>query len=504
MANEHGQADKQSTKKPLPPVAKEEEALEHQGPDVQPGAQVVWAGDGDPTIGGVADHIRQTWGQTARQRSMGTVQRQLGNKAATQVAADVQLHAEQDALIQRHPEGAELVPQAPKVPEDVGRAREGKPPPAIPSGETGAGGAEAAPTGAEPAAAPAPGGPAPEAPAPAGPAAEGGEAAPAPAEPAPAGPGAEGPAAEGPAPAGPAAAGPAAEGGEAAPAPAPVLTGTMTTAFAQQALTDAFGDVAGAIVPGNITVVPNIAALYAAYDQWCIDHNVTKADGSAWAAGDAAADDAAHGTRMNAFAEPTPGTNIWVDASGTDPTATTHEMLHINTAGDFRAAVGEIVNEGTTQRLAVRAVQRAGASVAGSENTYQREQEVVQAIVDLVGDDTVTRAYFGGAATLTDAYNALTDDDTAWATLKALLDANDFAAALTLLRDMPARVSIAQINDLLSGWVSDSDLAGIQAIYDGAAAPVKTAIRTAIEPRTHEVFWRTRTRRRVREIIEAT
>ena len=85
-----------------------------------------------------------------------------------------------------------------------------------------------------------------------------------------------------------------------------------------------------------------------------------------------------------------------------------------------------------------------------------------------------------------------------------MLDANDFAAALTLLRDLPARVSIAQINDLLSGWVSDSDLVGIQAIYDGAAAPVKTAIRTAIEPRTHEVFWRTRTRRRVREIIEAT
>ncbi len=449
---------------------------------------MAWAGDGDPTLTGVADHIRQTWGQSARQRSMGTVQRQLGNKAASQVAADVQLHTDQDALIQRHPEGADLVPEAPKVPEDVEHAREGKPPPAIPSGDTGAGGA-AGPSGAEPSA-PAPAGPGAEAATPAGPA---------PAEPAPAGPAPAGPGPEAATPAGPAAA-----GAEATPAPAPVLTGTMTTAFAQQALTDAFGDVAGEIVPGNITVVPNIGALYAAYDQWCIDHNVTKADGSAWQRGDAAADDAASGTRMNAFAEPEPGTNIWVDASGTDPTATVHEMLHINTASGFRAAVGEIVNEGTTQRLAVRAVQTAGASVAGSENTYQREQEVVQAIADLVGDDTVTSAYFGGAPTMIDPYNALTDDDTAWATLKALLDANDFDAALTLLRDMPSRISIAQINDLLSGWVSDSDLAGIQAIYDGASAPVKTAIRTAIEPRTHEVFWRRRTRRRVREIIEAT
>jgi hypothetical protein len=52
--------------------------------------------------------------------------------------------------------------------------------------------------------------------------------------------------------------------------------------------------------------------------------------------------------------------------------------------------------------------------------------------------------------------------------------------------------------------VSDSDLAGIQSIYEASSAPVKSAIRTAIEPRTHEVFWRSRTRRRVREIIEAT
>ena len=279
----------------------------------------------------------------------------------------------------------------------------------------------------------------------------------------------------------------------------------MTTAFAQQALADAFGTVAGRdIVPGNITVVPNIGALYAAYDQWCIDHGVTKADGSAWQAGDAAADDAASGTRMNAFAEPEPGTNIWVDATGTDPTATVHEMLHINTAAGFRAAVGEIVNEGVTQRLAVRAVAQAGESVAGSENTYQREQEVVQAIADLVGDEIVTSAYFGGANALISQYNTVLDDENAWAMLKALLDANDFTSSLTLLRDTSARLNIASVNELLRGWVSDTDLAGIQAIYDASSDPVKTAIRTAVEPQTHEIFWRSRTRRRVREIIEAT
>jgi hypothetical protein len=278
----------------------------------------------------------------------------------------------------------------------------------------------------------------------------------------------------------------------------------MTTAFAQQALSDAFGEVAGAIIPGNITVVPNVQALYAAYDQWCIAHNVNKSDGTAWAIGDAEADDIASGTRMNAFAEPEPGTNIWVDSSGTDPTATVHEMLHINTGAGFRADVGEIINEGVTQRLAVRAVQQAGESVAGSENTYQREQEVVQALADMIGDETITSAYFGGAATMISQYNTAVDDENGWATLKALLDANDFAGGLSLLRDTVARTNIAGINELLSGWVSDEDLAGIQTIYDSSPPLTKTAIRTAIEPRTHEVFWRTRTRHRVREIIEAT
>lgn len=495
MTDDHGRSTKQSQKKPVPPIQKEGEEHKLESPAVEsPGLQLK-AGDNPPTLQQVTDKVRQTWGKEARQRSFASIQRHLGNKTASQVAAEVHGESQQDNLLQRHPIGADLVPQAPNAKDDVNQARGGREVP-------GNAGAEGAST------------PSPEAPSPAGPSPEGGTTAQAPA---PASPGPEaGPAPETPAPAGPGPevestpeSGPTTEG-EATPesgsttAPAPVLTGTMTTAFAQQALADAFGEVAGDIVPGNITVVPNVQALYAAYDQWCIDHNVNKADGTAWARGDAEADDIASGTRMNAFAEPEPGTNIWVDSSGTDPTATVHEMLHINTGSGFRAAVGEIVNEGVTQRLAVRAVQQAGESVAGSENTYQREQEVVQAITDLVGDETVTSAYFGGAASLISQYNTAIDDDNGWATLKALLDANDFASALTLLRDNTSRASISRINELLSGWVSDADLTGIQAVYDASSSLTKTAIRTAIEPRTHEVFWRRRTRIRVREIIEAT
>jgi hypothetical protein len=178
-------------------------------------------------------------------------------------------------------------------------------------------------------------------------------------------------------------------------------------------------------------------------------------------------------------------------------------MLHINTASGFRAAVGEIVNEGTTQRLAVRAVQAAGSSVAGSENTYQREQEVVEGIANIVGDEVVTNAYFNGADSMITTYEDRAGENT-WTALKALLDARNFDTSLALLRNSGSQARIRQINRLLEGWVSDTDLAGIEEIYTNSSTQEKEAIRAAVLPQTYEVFWRSRTRRRVREIIEAT
>ena len=409
MSGEAGRTTEDSKNKSQSPIQKEEEVLKVDQPAVGLPSFQIGAGDNPPTLPDVSNRMQKTWGQGARQRSFAAIQRVLGNRAASRVAVGIRETTANSPTIQLHGKDEPVLENAPDAVKDVERARSGSPVKEVgPAAEPAAPGPEAGP-------APEPAAPGPEAAPEGGPAAPGPEAAPE-AEPAAPGPEAE----------------PAAEG-EAEAAPTPVLAGTMSTAFAQQAIADSFGEVAGDIVPGNITVVADQDALYAAYDQWCIDNGVTH-NGSAWAAGDKAADDDAAGVRMNAFAEPEPGTNIWVDSTGTDPTATVHEMLHINTASGFRAAVGEIVNEGTTQRLAVKAVTDAGSSAAGSEFTYQDEQEVVEALVDIVTEPTLISAYFGGAATLTSAYNTAKGDENAWTTLKALLDANDFTGALALIQ----------------------------------------------------------------------
>ncbi len=285
----------------------------------------------------------------------------------------------------------------------------------------------------------------------------------------------------------------------------------MQSAFSQRAIQAAFGVAANrTLIAGDIHVVANYNALCAAYDNWSHDHGVIDPRTNAvWATGGLAADDAANGTRTNAFAEPTPGTGIYVDASGTDPTATVHEMLHINTGPEFRSAVGEIVNEGTTQRFAVQAVRAQGASVVGSENTYQAEQGVVQKLVDMVGEANLRTAYFNNPRALITAYE-LAAGQGSWAVLKALLDERRFTAANTLLdtgivqaASVTAQNRIDAINEALSGWVSENDLADIRAIYNTADLIDKLIIRFVIEPRTHEVFWRSSTRMAVREIIGA-
>ena len=215
------------------------------------------------------------------------------------------------------------------------------------------------------------------------------------------------------------------------PPPTTVLTGTMDVSYAQKAITDSFGTVAPkAIITGAITVVDNMDALYAAYDKVCIDDNIlNKSTGKKWAAGDLKKINTAKGLRTNAFAYKG---KVWVDKSGTDPTATVHEMLHVNTASDFLGKVGRIVNEGTTQKFAVKAIKAKGGSVSGSENTYQAEQGVVTNLIAIITESTLTDAYFKGGDTLINAYEAKKGKGS-WATLKALLDAETYTSINTTL-----------------------------------------------------------------------
>jgi hypothetical protein len=275
---------------------------------------------------------------------------------------------------------------------------------------------------------------------------------------------------------------------------------TLQTAYAQNAIRSAFGGVADrAIITGNIHIVNGYAALLAEYDRICVTGNVTNpATGVTWVTGDALREDQATSSRTNAFAS---GNDIYIDTTQTDPTATVHEMLHVNTAAGFLALVGRAVNEGITQRLAVKAVQATGQSVRGSESTYQQEQGVVSALINVVGEGTIQEAYFNDPNRLVTGYEAVMGEDS-FEVLKRTLDDTPagYAAALKILKPPSVLQKIAAINVLLEWWVSDTDLDLIQSIVSTCGLGQRLIILAAIWPRTGSLF-SPRQRKRLRLIL---
>jgi hypothetical protein len=208
---------------------------------------------------------------------------------------------------------------------------------------------------------------------------------------------------------------------------------------------------------------------------------------------------------MNAFAEPAPSTDIYIDATQTDPTATVHEMLHVNTGPGFISAVGRAINEGITQRFATQAIAASGNSLVGSENTYQQEQRVVTELIKVVGEPIVRHAYFNGAATLIETYHRLMGADT-FALLKSTLEPDTQAgydAAVLMLVPPGVTQRIAAIKAVLGGWwVSGDDFQMIASIVDAASATERMQIYGEIEPLV-KTLWTEAKRSRLRQILMA-
>lgn len=418
-----------------------------------------------------------------RRQNLASAQDVAGNSLA---ARAVQLFRSPGTLIQRHPAGAPLLGGTAVAPGGGGGAGGPVPSPAGAGveGGGGAGGGAAGPAPAAPAAGASPAGGAAGS-APAGPTAAGGGAAPGPAA---AGPAAA-PGGAGPAPAGPAAApgttpapgaGPAATG----PSPTELSMPTLQTAYAQNALQRAFGSVAGrTMITGNITILADMTALYREYDRIQIENNVTNRDtGVTWVYGDKLRWNDARGFRTNAFAY---NGSIWIDATQTDPTATVHEMLHVNTAAGFLTMVGRAVNEGITQRLALRAVQSTGNSVVGSEFTYVQEMRVVDALVRVIGDGNLVNSYFNDPNILVTTYNAVMGENT-FNILKRTLNADSqegYDAAVRLLQPPTIEQKVSLVNALLDWWVSDNDLDLIERIVSTCSDEDRARIAKAIQPR---------------------
>lgn len=104
-----------------------------------------------------------------------------------------------------------------------------------------------------------------------------------------------------------------------------------------------------------------------------------------------------------------------------------HEMLHNNTAVEYRDFVGNEFDEGTTEYLTIAAMNKAGKKPSHS---YPQQEGCVQALIAAgFSADDLKKAYFKGGtkALLGDWVDA--HCKAKWADIKAELQAKDFAKA---------------------------------------------------------------------------
>jgi hypothetical protein len=131
---------------------------------------------------------------------------------------------------------------------------------------------------------------------------------------------------------------------------------------------------------------------------------------------------------MDGFADVQTDT-MYLNKRGLSATNTVHEMLHLNAAEGFGAAVGESLSEGTTEYLAIKAITATDIQVAG-KIAYPDAVALVTRLVNLsgIGADTLVNAYCNGADILIAEFDALKGAG-AFAALRAAAELKDWAEA---------------------------------------------------------------------------
>jgi hypothetical protein len=214
----------------------------------------------------------------------------------------------------------------------------------------------------------------------------------------------------------------------------PAAPAYLDLAAAQRVLTTSYGKV-HTIVPGNIQFLADHAAGWAKYDQVSIaGHVQNPRTNRAWQAGDA---QAAYPLGLNGFAWE--GTSYIIQSSA-QSTTTPHEMLHNNTAAGFRSAMGDVLNEGCTQYLAVKALKESNIQVPATIS-YQQETDLVTKLVGLIGEAPLIDAYFNGGAAIKHLMGEvdIRQGRGIFAQVKQLAETRDFAGAGELLGQMARR-----------------------------------------------------------------
>lgn len=120
------------------------------------------------------------------------------------------------------------------------------------------------------------------------------------------------------------------------------------------------------------------------------------------------------------------------DEATTNIGTVVHEMLHNNTAADWRAVVGNQFDEGTTEFLSLEACNAAKAPYGKS---YPDQLSCVEGLIAAglpVADLRTAYLVGGGQKLLADWFNATMEG--AWADFKASMQAEDYVAAKTKIK----------------------------------------------------------------------
>ena len=207
--------------------------------------------------------------------------------------------------------------------------------------------------------------------------------------------------------------------------PAPATPKVMDLAKAEEVLTKSYGKIK-TMVPGKIVMLADREAAWRQYDENNKGRQNPYNGNKPWEDGDAKK----YIPGLDGFASKSKGT-VYVNLETKLATTTPHEMLHNNTEAGFRGVVGETINEGATEYLALKALKDSSVPLM-SGRAYPDEVAFVTKLVKLVSEPCLIDAYFNGASKLTDKFDEMQGKGE-FAKMKPLAEAKKYADAEKLL-----------------------------------------------------------------------
>lgn len=203
----------------------------------------------------------------------------------------------------------------------------------------------------------------------------------------------------------------------------------LSPARTLQLLQGAYGSVnPHPFVETQIVSVAGQAEMYRRYDEVTSAKRLYNAhSGRPWALGDAST---AFPTGLDGFSDRDSGV-VYLNVRTGLSTTTPHEVLHVNSSSEFVSAVGDEINEGMTEELALGALAAAGVRLPAVAH-YPQDRALVAELTTIVGRDRMVRAYFQGGQSLADLITAVGPDT--FQKVKGAANAHSTSAAIELLQ----------------------------------------------------------------------